>query len=57
MEKQHHDHKGVPDAASPETRPICWVAPLQSIAVFSAAEFTQNFSSPGNDGLGTFTGS
>lgn len=32
-----------------------WVAPRQSIEVFSVAEFTQLDSFPGDDGLGIFT--
>lgn len=55
MEKHQLDHKSVPDAVSPETQPPRWVAPLQSITMFSMAEFTQIDSSPGDDGLGVFT--
>lgn len=55
MEKHQLDSKSVPDAASPEAQPLRWVAPLESITMFSMAEFTQIDSSPGDDGLGVFT--
>ncbi len=55
MENQQCDPKSVPDAVLPDAQPARWVAPLHSIRTFSIAEFTQNFSSPGNDGGGTFT--
>lgn len=32
-----------------------WVAPLQSVEMFSISEFTQLDSNPGDDGLGIFT--
>lgn len=59
MKMQQHDDQGVniaPDTASSDERPS-WVAPRQSIQVFSIAEFTQLDSNPGDDGLGVFTGS
>lgn len=40
-----------------EVQPGQWVAPLESIEAFPVAEFTQNFSNPGDDGNGIFTGS
>lgn len=40
-----------------ELQPGQWVAPLESIEIFSVAEFTQSFSNPGDDGAGIFTGS
>ncbi|CCG40571.1 hypothetical protein PHAMO_210082 [Magnetospirillum molischianum DSM 120] len=55
MEKQQRDRNSVQDAVSPEAQPMRWVAPLQSITMFSIAEFTQSDSSPGDDGLGVFT--
>ena len=59
MKKQQHDDQGVnsaSDMAASDER-LSWVAPLQSIELFSVTEFTQNFSNPGDDGSGIFTGS
>lgn len=51
MTKQSH----VSDTTSTEAP--TWVAPRQSIEVFSVAEFTQLDAFPGDDGLGIFTAS
>lgn len=55
MDKQMHDQKNAPDAASAEVSSMVWVAPIQSITSFSIVEFTQTFSNPGDDSSGTFT--
>lgn len=58
MEKKQSDHRSVnsvPGVASPEEQPLRWVAPRESMRLFSIAEFTQIDSSPGDDGLGVFT--
>jgi len=51
MTKQTH----VSDTASTEAP--TWIAPRQSIEVFSVAEFTETFSNPGDDSSGIFTAS
>lgn len=59
MKTLQHGDQGVnsaPDTASLDERPD-WVAPRQSIRVFSIAEFTHADSWPGDDGLGIFTSS
>lgn len=44
------------DRSAADAQPVTWVAPLQSMTVFSVAEFTQNGASPpGDDGNGTWT--
>lgn len=53
MEQRHRDSKSLSSAASQEVRPVAWVAPLQSIKVFSIAEFTQYEGNPGSDGTPT----
>jgi hypothetical protein len=53
MEQQHNTTESVSNAATPETRPAAWVAPLQSMTVLSIAEFTQFNVGPGNDGTPT----
>lgn len=45
----------VTGSVSPETVSAAWVAPLQSVEMFSISEFTQLDSNPGDDGLGIFT--
>lgn len=55
MDKKQHDHHSVTGVASPEEQPLRWVAPRESMRPFTIAEFTQNSSSPGDDGLGVFT--
>ena len=57
MKSQQYDDlglNGAPDTAPSEDR-VGWVAPLESIKQYSVAEFTRNFSFPGDDGLGIFT--
>ncbi len=55
MEMQQRNSESPSAPLSQEAQPMRWIAPLQSIKAFSIAEFTQTFSSPGNDGGGTFT--
>lgn len=57
MEKPQYDIECVPTGVSTEARPMPWVAPLQSMSVFSVAEFTQTSASPGDDSSGIFTAS
>ena len=55
MEKQHLDLEAVTDAASSDALAPRWVAPLQSMAVYSINEFTQTSANPGDDSSGIFT--
>ncbi len=57
METMNQDSQNPPTTVVRDANLSAWIAPLQSIQTFSIAEFTKNFSSPGDDGLGTFTGS
>lgn len=60
MEEKQSDHRSVnsvPGAVSPEEQPLRWVAPRESMRLFSIAEFTRIDSFPGDDGLGIFTSS
>jgi hypothetical protein len=43
--------------AQRETTRVPWVAPMDTITAMSIAQITQGSASPGDDGLGTFTGS
>jgi hypothetical protein len=55
MEKQHLELEGVTDAVSSDALAPRWVAPLQSMAVYSINEFTQTSANPGDDSSGIFT--
>lgn len=55
MEKQPVDCGITPDAVSLNGPALVWLPPLQSIAMYSLAELTQEDASPGDDGLGVFT--
>ncbi|MCA1198852.1 hypothetical protein K9B35_12820 [Sphingomonas sp. R647] len=57
MEKQQFGQEAVTDSGSSDALAPRWVAPLQSMTVYSINEFTQNFSNPGDDGSGILTGS
>ncbi|HEV7289694.1 hypothetical protein [Sphingomonas sp.] len=55
MEKQHAEPEAVTDPVSSDALAPRWVAPLQSMTVYSINEFTQLDAFPGDDGLGAFT--
>lgn len=45
------------NATLPADRPAPWVPPMETMTVLPVSEVTQNFSNPGDDGAGIFTGS
>ncbi len=53
----HNQQNGaaVTGTVSSEAVSVEWVAPLQSVEMFSISEFTQLDSNPGDDGLGLLT--
>lgn len=55
MENQLLDCNTAPDAVSSGEAAVGWIAPLQTMKIFSIAEFTRVDSFPGDDGLGVFT--
>ncbi|MCA1198853.1 hypothetical protein K9B35_12825 [Sphingomonas sp. R647] len=55
MEKQHIELEGVTDAVLSDVVAPRWVAPLESMTVYSINEFTQTALSPGDDSSGIFT--
>ncbi len=55
MEYQQKDRKSVQDAESSGARAMNWVAPLESMTMFSIAEFTKTDTNPGDDSSGIFT--
>lgn len=55
MEKYRSNSENVSQAATQKTHEATWVAPLDSIKIFSIAEFTQFSSNPGTDGTATFS--
>ncbi|WP_170941252.1 hypothetical protein [Elstera cyanobacteriorum] len=57
MEMQQRNLDNPSKALSVDASPMRWIAPLQSIEIFSIAEFTQSSLSPGNDGSGINTAS
>lgn len=55
MENQQFGHDVSTMSVSSDAVATGWVAPLQSVEMFSISEFTQLDSNPGDDGLGIFT--
>lgn len=54
MQNHQQGRDRASEEASQDAR-LRWVAPLDSLATFSIAEFTNVDALPGDDGLGVFT--